>query len=267
LTRYISKKVGNHSNLFHFFFNLNQIVFTMKTALLSLLLLALTLPVSAQKNKKDTPAPAVEEKSGTDEQFKFYRSLYEQGLQYNDLNVATDAMHSMIALQPGKTELLDSLALLYFHRNAWAQCALVSTDALKKNPEKASLLELRAVSYQSLGMPIESLEDFEKLYQLGKNPYHLYEIATLQYSIKRFGECEVSVTKLMNDPEIKDKNIALGGGDNRQEVPLLAAALNIRGVLDLEQGKKDSAKTWFETALKMKPDFILAKNNLAVAEK
>jgi tetratricopeptide (TPR) repeat protein len=231
------------------------------------------LSVNAQKNKASksdratTSAPAEQNASASDAQFKLYRAIYEQGLRYNDLNTSTQALHVMIALRPEDKTLLDSLALVYFQRGAWGQCALVSTEVLKENPEKTSMLELRAVSYQSLGMGMESLADFEKLYPLTNNPYHLYEIASLQFSIRRYGECEATLVKLMGDESIKDKKLVLGSGQQKQDVPMVAACLNMRGVLDLQQGKSESAKAYLEAALKIMPDFELAKNNLAAANK
>lgn len=240
----------------------------MKKILFSLILVSLTFSVQAQKNKNSKKEPVAKPASSdSDAQFQLYRSIYEQGLRYNDLNTSTQALHAMIALRPEEKTLLDSLAMVYFQRGAWSQCAIVSTDALKNEPNKPSMLELRAISYQSLGMPKESLADFETLYPLTQNPYHLYEIAGLQYSIRRYGECEASLIKLLGDESIKDKKLPLGTGKQRQDVPMIAACLNMRGVLDLEQGKKESALTYLEAAIKIMPDFALANNNLAAAKK
>lgn len=240
----------------------------MKNILFSLVFIGLAFSLQAQKNKS-TRVKLGEEPAqpAADSQFQFYRTIYEQGLRYNDLNTSTQALHAMIALHPDEKTLLDSLAMVYFQRGAWGQCALVATDVMKTEPNKPSMLELRAVSYQSLGMPMESLKDFETLYPLTKNPYHLYEIASLQFSVRRYGECETTLIQLLGDESIKDKKLVLGTGQNQQEVPMPAACLNMRGVLDLEQGKPETAKAYLEAAIKIMPDFALAKNNLAAANK
>ncbi|MEM0995906.1 MAG: hypothetical protein AAGN35_02455 [Bacteroidota bacterium] len=240
-----------------------------KYGLLLLFVSTLALPASAQKKKKGDAEPAVTaapSNAGGSDLYTTYEKMYTQGLRYNDLAISTHAMHAMIALRPRETALKDSLSRLYFQRGAWAQCILVGTEVLQEQPENNAVLELRAVSYQSVGLPKESLEDFEKLYVRTKNPYHLYEIATLQFNIRRFGECEASIGRLLQDESIKDKTITLGAGERRQEVPMAAAVLNMRGVVDLEQGKKESAKQYLEAALKIQPDFELAKNNLALIE-
>lgn len=229
--------------------------------LILLFSLHLHFSIHAQKRQK-----SASQESEAVQSFSTQQRIYQQGLQYNDLAVATQALHTMIALQPENTSLRDTLARLYFQRGAWPQCIFVTDEVLAENPNDPAMLELRAVSKQTIGMPKEALADFETLYGITKNVYHLYEVATLQFSMRRFGECEASVTALLEKEEIKEKTMVIGSNDGRQEVPFPAACLNLRGVLDMEQGKKETARTFFNAALKVMPTFELAKNNLAVLE-
>ena len=224
--------------------------------------------LQAQKTKGKTepapsPAPA-QPQFGT----AHYKSVFDRAVRYNDLAVASDAVYQLLSISESNANFLDTLAVLYFQRSAWPQTILVCNDLLAKEPNKASSLELRAIAHQSIGMIKESLADFEALYPLTKNLYHLYEIAAMQYTIKRFGECDVTLGKLLNDPEIKDKKIEINASQNeRQSVPLAAACHNMAGVMLLEQGRKADAAKAFEEALKLFPDFVLAKNNLKEAQK
>jgi tetratricopeptide (TPR) repeat protein len=241
--------------------------------LLVLCAIASTGQAFAQKGKSKTSEPQtvvaeVAKSDPTADAMQHYRQIYDAAIGYNDFAVATDAMYHMIALRPTDAALKDTLAGLYFQRGAWPQVVLVTTDILLANATNQAALELRAVANQSIGRAKEALADYEQLYKLAQNPYHLYEIAALQFSMKRLGECELTVRQLLADGSLKDKTIAITVQDGRsQEVPLHAAALNLNGVLDLEQGKKDSAKVHFENALKVYPDFILASDNLAALVK
>lgn len=245
----------------------------MKSKLFATLLVVLALPLAsptalfAQKTKgKAAIEEPVKETPKADpkaELMQRYQSIYQAALGYNDFAVATDAMYHMIALSPDKAELKDTLAALYFQRAAWPQVILITSEILEKNTQNQAALELRAVANQSFGRAKEALEDYEDLYKLTGNPYHLYEIAALQFTMKRYGECDMSVRTLLADPGIADKKIAIGSADgSSQDISMAAAVNNLHGVMDLEQGKKDSAKAYFETALKISPEFILAKNNL-----
>ena len=51
-------------------------------------------------------------------------------------------------------------------------------------------------------------------------------------------------------------------GKTEQTVPIQAAALNLRGNLELKLGKKKEARADFEKALELAPDFLLPKGNL-----
>jgi tetratricopeptide (TPR) repeat protein len=243
-----------------------SIRFTTLVILFSMITLTAWSQKGKEKGATTEPAKVTTEaakpQSGA-ESIQTYRKIYDTALNYNDFAVATEAMYHLIALQPGVDALKDTLAALYFQRGAWPQVVLLTTELLTGNPSNIGALELRAVANQSLGRAKESLEDYESLYKQNKNPYHLYEIASLQLAMKRFGECEQSVRQLLSDMSIKDKEIAITVQDGRsQQVPLAAAAMNMNGVLDLEQGKKDSAKGHFENAIKVFPEFLLAKNNL-----
>jgi tetratricopeptide (TPR) repeat protein len=221
-----------------------SIRFTTLVILFSMITLTAWSQKGKEKGATTEPAKVTTEaakpQSGA-ESIQTYRKIYDTALNYNDF----------------------TLAALYFQRGAWPQVVLLTTELLTGNPSNIGALELRAVANQSLGRAKESLEDYESLYKQNKNPYHLYEIASLQLAMKRFGECEQSVRQLLSDMSIKDKEIAITVQDGRsQQVPLAAAAMNMNGVLDLEQGKKDSAKGHFENAIKVFPEFLLAKNNL-----
>jgi len=50
-----------------------------------------------------------------------------------------------------------------------------------------------------------------------------------------------------------------------QEIGMKAAALNLKGMVYLDQGSKAEAKTAFEEAIQLEPNFNLAKENLQKA--
>ncbi len=193
--------------------------------------------------------------------------VFRLALRYNDFMVARTALYDMIVLKPELTTLKDSLSILYFNIGAYPECILLSKEILEKTPNNPTILEIKAISEQSVGLIKESLADYEKLYASNKNVYHLYQIAALQYELKRFGECDASIAQLLADKEIENKEISIAAGEKKsQKVSLKAAIYNMRGVLALETGKTDIAKTNFNEAIKLNPDFELAKNNMKLLE-
>lgn len=194
--------------------------------------------------------------------FDIQKRVYQNALKNYDLQTATYALYQMIALKPEKTELNDSLAILYFAGERYGQAYLVGEQILRNTPNRTDILELVAVSKQNLGMIKEALADYEKLYGQEKSLYYLYQIATLQYQLKRYGECVSSLDQIISNPEsAKQKvNIVVQGGS--QDVPMAAAALNVKGICAMELNQEEAAKDNFGKALQLYPEFALAKGNL-----
>lgn len=234
------------------------------------LLIAFVLAFSvghAQKKNKGSATPAPKDPDAKEALIEMYKDILNQSLSFNDLSVATDATYALMALQPEDSMRIDTLAAIYFQRGAYPQTIMVGTQILESRPGDVKVMEMMAISKAQLGASLEALADYEKVYAQTNDAYHLYEIASLQYTVRRYGECEMSVKKLLEDPGIKGKEVTLTFKQGQQKVPLNAAIQNLWGVLDLDQGKQDSAKQHFMQAVQLFPDFYLAKANLDALNK
>jgi tetratricopeptide (TPR) repeat protein len=204
-----------------------------------------------------------------EELYSIKEKTFRLAMKYNDLEVAKFALFEMMVLKPELVNLKDSLNILYFNLGNYRENIILSNELLEntKSPSYATNLEIRAIAYQNLGQIKESLEDYEKLYALTKNIYYLYQIASLQYELKRYGECNETISKILDLNEAEKTKITITI-DNRmqQKVSLKAAVLNMRGVLALETNQYEVAKKNFKEALSLEKDFILAYNNLQLVE-
>lgn len=231
----------------------------MKTYIFSIVLLV-AIPSFGQKKKKDA-APINASETPT---YQVQKKVFEKALTFGDYLVAKNALYEMIALDTANKLLEDTLCMLYFQAGEPTQCVLLSEEILERDPEKASIRNLKAISEKSLGLLKEALKDFELLYASSPEVDYLYQICTIQYELKRYGECVASAEKIIADESSATKKINIATKQSRQMVSLKAAAINIKGVVFLEMGKKEEAKKAFEQALSLAPDFELAKNNLTV---
>jgi tetratricopeptide (TPR) repeat protein len=225
-------------------------------------LLLFPLAAFSQKDKvKVEPSDPV---SKADDGYETQHHVYRNALRYNDLGTAAVALHQMLAIRPENSSLKDSLAYLYYGSGSFVQCILVGKDILESNPNNAPVLELVAISEQNLGAYKEALTDYEKLFLISKDPFHLYQVATLQYVLKRYLECKASLSQLILDEKITaDMQIPITDPDRQtQEVSLKAAAYNMLGVVAMDLGEMEEAKWSFQEALKIAPDFVLAQGNL-----
>lgn len=232
----------------------------MKAFIFSVIIL-IALPSFAQKKKKGEEAPVKIHQTVT---YTTQKEIFTTALNYGDYDVAKNALYHMMVLDTTNKLLKDTLCILYFQAGDMAQCVLLSTEILETNPKKDPIRNLKAVAEKSLGLSKEALKDFELLYASSPEVDYLYQICTIQYELKRYGECMASADKIIADASSKEKKISIATNQSRQMVPLSAAAINIKGVVFLEMGKKEEAKAAFENALSLAPEFELAKNNLAV---
>ena len=197
--------------------------------------------------------------------FDTQMKVYATALKYYDLNVAISALYNAMAVKPDRKDLRDSLALLYFAGERYGQAYTLGEEILKENPKRNDILEMVAVSKQSLGLIKDALADYEKLFAAEpKQVFYLYQIATLQYQLKRYGECVASLDQIIANEASAKQNVNIRNSNNTsQSVPMKAAALNVKGIVAMDLNQDANAKEFFNQALQLFPDFALAKGNLA----
>ena len=145
---------------------------------------------------------------------------------------------------------------------------MVGEGIVKADPKRNDMLEVVAVSKQNLGLIKESLADYEKLYAAEKSVFYLYQMATLQYQLKRYGECVASLDQIIGNAESEKQKVNIRVQQGSQEVPMRAAAYNVKGICAMELNQEEAAKQNFNKAVELFPDFALAKGNLeAMAKK
>lgn len=194
--------------------------------------------------------------------FETQNKVYKLALKNYDLQAATIALYNMAALKPERADIQDSLALLYFAGERYAQAYLIGEEILRGNPARKDMLELVAVAKQNLGLIKESLADYEKLYTAEKSLYYLYQMATLQYQLKRYGECVASIDQIIANPESEKQKVNIRVQNGSQDIPMKAAALNVKGICAIELSQDAAAIDNFNKALAIAPEFVLAKGNL-----
>ena len=188
-------------------------------------------------------------------------------MQMGDLESASFAIQAILIENPGADTLRDSLCHLFFLRRMYVSAFKLGNEILEKRPNNEMVLELVAVSAQSLGDGKTALPFYEKLYAISKSPYHLYEIASIEYQMGRFVESDSKMMQLAENPELEKEGFSLNDANGAQEVSLSAAAYNVAGAIALDMGKINVAIERFKKAIEKVPDFRLAKANLDVAMK
>ncbi len=219
--------------------------------LVGILFLMFTTPLAfSQKNK----APQVD---------KEYL-LYKKAMQFGDFTVARTAVLELIVKYPEKTQWKDTLVSIYGMMGMYEQAILLGEDILKTKATDTNTLKIVAISYENLGVLNKAIEYYEKVLVLDNNVVMRYKLAVCQYGLKRNAESMANIDRILNDKSSTDNVITITYESSSQEVPVLAAALNVGGIILIDEKKPEDAKLYFESALKLDPNFVLAQNNLQV---
>jgi tetratricopeptide (TPR) repeat protein len=198
---------------------------------------------------------------------KHYLKMYDNALVYNDARAAISALHGYIALDSGMA-YKDTLSMLYFSSKSYVSALILSEEVYKALPGNTEAMARAAECYDELGDPKTAVGLYEQVVPKTRNPYHIYKLAVGQYQLKRTLECEASARAVLADTNSKKIGVNFTSIDgNQQAVPVNAAAANLLGVLKMDAKNYAGAKTNFQEALKMYPDFTGAKQNLEACDK
>jgi tetratricopeptide (TPR) repeat protein len=188
---------------------------------------------------------------------------YAAATRWSDPDVAKDALYDVIIENPGNDSLIYSLAFYYYDQQKYASSFLIANDLLQRRPKDESYLEMAALSAQQLGANERALQNFESLYLINNDVRTLYQVAFLQYTMKRYAECATSIGILLGKPEVTTEKVAYNDAQGKpKEYAMKVSVLNLKGLLALDQNDKAAAKKSFTDALALAPDFKPAKDNM-----
>ncbi|HEY9168644.1 MAG TPA: hypothetical protein VIN72_04080 [Lutibacter sp.] len=193
----------------------------------------------------------------------FEQQKMKQALAFGDKTVAANAMYSIILMEGPKSVYKDSLAYLYFNDRNYISCFLVTNDILKNNPGNLDLLEMNAISLESMGATERAAEAYANLLAKSNSNFHAYKLAGLQFSINKFEEAYAIIKKADKLPDDGTTKISFQVNKNyNEQVGLKAAIAYLEGIIALKLNKNNEAKLSFERAIKLFPEFVLAKTKL-----
>ena len=222
----------------------------MKKKIIFTMILFACIAVNAQVKKTATPK--------TNSHLK----VFDLAIASGDVNTATTALNYYIAEQGADNKYSDTLAMLYMQQGAFAQSYYWANKRLEKNPGDNTLLELKGIALDKLQQPKQAIDIFEKLFEKTQSPYHAYKLMELQYGIKRLNECVQTAEqaeKLMYKPEYV---MTYTAGQQTGRTYLQAGIYNIHALALYDLDKKSEARVYFEKALSLDSNFVLAKQNL-----
>lgn len=189
-------------------------------------------------------------------------ALYQSAQKFNDASMSKQALYELYILNSRDTSVLRGLAELYYNNRVYTSSALVGLDFLEKHPGNLVATEIVALSYEQLRLYDKAIEYYQPIWLKTENINILYQIAFLQYSLKRYGEATNNLA-IVEGKATDEDTVQLGTSDGGvQQVAFKAAILNLKALIAIEEGNSDAAKGFLNQALQLSPEFEAAKTTL-----
>lgn len=221
----------------------------MKILYTALVIIMMSMSVSAQTSNQE--AIAIEKK------------IIAKAKRIGDPGVAAYSMYKLIALEGDNSTYKDSLTYMYYSARKYGSCFMMASEVLKRDPKNEAMLELKASSLESLGALDKAMETYKELFDLTNNNYHGYNLSKLQLSMNKFEEAYATIKKVegLNDTGKVQVNFSINQ-THTQQIELIAAIPYLKGLIEEELKKNDEAKLSYQKALKIQPEFVLAKEKM-----
>lgn len=205
--------------------------------------------------------------STSDSLKKHYLKMYGQALRYNDVFTAINSLHGYLAVS-NDLNYKDTLSMLYFSNGSYLSSLLLAEEVQQGSPGNTRALARVAECYRNLGDVKKAIDAYEKVCPILKEPYYYYQLASSQYQLKRIGECESNLQRVITDTTSNRVAVNFTLEDGRvQQVPASAAAYNFLGIIKMEGNDLAAAQKNLKQAVTLYPDFLGAQQNLTICEK
>lgn len=190
-------------------------------------------------------------------------AIYHQAIKYNDMGTAASALTSYL-YAGGDASYQDSLAIVYYNLNNLNGAYRLASELYEANNKNTTALTLLADISGRGGETKISLEWYEKLCVLSPSAYNYYQLGSKQFILERKLECRQSLLKVLADSvEASRQAVSLEVSNGYlEQVPVLAAAYNMLGVMAFQDKKTEEAAMLYSKAMAIAPNFLIGKQNL-----
>jgi tetratricopeptide (TPR) repeat protein len=192
----------------------------------------------------------------------YYKSVYDNALRLGDINVAVQAVYDIIANDSTQTTYYDTLAILYLNTSNTGSTYLATRESLKYKPNNEKMLALAAEYAKNLGMADTAAMWYRKAFVASNKLLYLYDLAQLQYNTGDYTGADATADMMIKSAASDTEMVKIFyDKDNWQSVPVKAAAYNVKATVFMQMGSKEVCLRYLDEALKVFPDFKVAKRN------
>ncbi len=187
--------------------------------------------------------------------------------KYSDVGVMQNALMRIIAAEGERSVYKDTLAALYHQTGQFLSLLPLAEELHQQQPKNETYLYYKALALEKTNRLKEAVDVYQQLYDLNQKVETGYHLGKLQYAMKRPAEAYVTFNRLNPDAFKEGDFDLLPAGQNKsQKVPVKAAYFYYLGMTAYDLHNHEMALKFFEKALEVFPDFVLAKQNKQALE-
>jgi tetratricopeptide (TPR) repeat protein len=191
------------------------------------------------------------------------KKTYDSAIKSGDL-ATTITMLNMLLADNNNTPYADTLALLYTSAGSYVPAMYwIEKRINEKDAAKVALTEAKAACLKGLGDYKTAIGVYEELMKVNaKNPNYPWQLLNLQYDLKRNGEALATIDFIIKSNPDTALIVTVPVENNQGiNVKYLAAVYNMKGIILFNSNFKKDAMVAFGEALKVQPDYPIAKQN------
>lgn len=192
-----------------------------------------------------------------------YEKLYDKSIKLKDLHTAIYAIQ-MVLMTDSANSLRDSLPELYGAVNNIEACMQTNEETLKRHPNEEKFKNIKVLCLQQIGDMDGQFLLLEDLYKTTKKPQYIAQMVNIQLASGQTKEAVETIDFILSEFR-NNKTDSLDvfiDENNRQRVPVLAAAYNMKGYVYMQKKDINNAKEMYFKALEIYPQFEMPKRNL-----
>ena len=189
--------------------------------------------------------------------------VYKNAKANGDYISCISALNRIMARDEYNMGVYDSLARVYYQAQLFVPAYQVAQKALQQS-NNDDLVLIAAESSERIGKTPESIDYYLQWLQNHPNEINIsYKVATAYFNIKNIPAAKGELAKIIKNPKAKEIGLNFNTDNVAQTISYYAAALNVLGFIQMQEKDFIKAEIAFLEALKVHPNFVLAKNNYA----
>lgn len=188
-------------------------------------------------------------------------AFFSHSMNVKDYNSAVIAAQMILMKDSSQTSYEDTLPELYVAIHNFESAEIYADKVIQRKKNDERMYQIKALCYQQMGRVEDEFNAYKKLYEITHNLSYLYQVTAFQLSTNNEAEATKNLDQLEKLATPSDSVDFAISETEKQKVPVKAACYNMRAYIQAQKRDMMGAKTYFEKALSVYPDFIVARRN------